>query len=80
VVVSNCSALPEIVGAAGVFVDPYSVESIAQALCDVVYKPKLRQECSRAGVKRSSEFNWDRTATAVWKILREAAELGRTKC
>ncbi|MGE5111006.1 MAG: glycosyltransferase family 4 protein [Acidobacteriaceae bacterium] len=80
VVVSNCSALPEIVGAAGVFVDPYSVESIAQALCDVAYKPKLRQECSSAGLKRSSEFNWDRTATAVWKILREAAEPGRTKC
>lgn len=81
VVVSNCSALPEIVGEAGVFVDPYSVDSIADALCQVVSRTELRQACSRVGLKRSSDFNWDRTATAVWRVLREAADFrGTPQC
>ncbi len=56
VVTSNLSSMPEIVGGAGVLVDPYGVESIARGLHRVVSDSALRQEMAQAGVARARPF------------------------
>src|SRR5205823_10408779 len=46
VVASNRSSLPEVVGDAGLLVDPLSPESIAAALSRLMTSPELRAELS----------------------------------
>ena len=66
VVVSNKSSLPEVVGEAGVMVDPLDVESIAEAI-DSVSADRDRR--SRLSIERASQFNWDKFAKVVMETL-----------
>jgi glycosyltransferase involved in cell wall biosynthesis len=75
VVASNATSLPEVVGDAGVLVDPDDVGAIAQALLrvleDTAYR-KLLRERARA---RAREFSWEKTARrtfACYSALLEA--------
>jgi glycosyltransferase involved in cell wall biosynthesis len=69
VLVSNNTALPEVAGEAGVYVDPYSVEEIAHKLRDLLSDPGkqalMKQECS--GVRR--KFSWERAARETLTVL-----------
>ncbi len=69
VITSNISALPEIVGDAGILVDPYSIESITKALQDVISDPVLRAQMSRRGLETSAKFNWQTTGKKTLEVL-----------
>lgn len=69
VIVSNVSSLPEVVGKAGLLIDPYSVDQIEQAIRTIVTDKKLRQKYSRAGIVRAKDFSWDKMARAVLKVF-----------
>ena len=43
VIASNTSSLPEVVGAAGILVNPYDVDEIAQAIHEVLVNNRLRE-------------------------------------
>ncbi|RME69436.1 MAG: glycosyltransferase family 1 protein, partial [Chloroflexi bacterium] len=62
VVASNRSALPEVVGEAGLLVDPLDVGAIAGAMAQVLTTPELRQKLSEAGQRRAAQFTWDGVA------------------
>jgi len=62
VVASNVYALPEVCGDAAEFVDPYSVESIAQAILTIIGDPDRARELRKLGLERSSTFTWRRAA------------------
>jgi glycosyltransferase involved in cell wall biosynthesis len=59
VVTSNTTSIPEVVGDAGLMVDPHSLEDSA-----------LRSELSERGLKRASEFSWKRCASETLEIYR----------
>ena len=69
VIVSNVSSLPEVVGKAGVTVDPYSVDQIEQAIRTVVSDKKLRQKYSKLGLLQAQKFSWDKMAKQVLKVF-----------
>lgn len=71
VIVSNVSSLPEVVGSAGVLVDPYSVEQITQAICTVAGDKKLQLKKSKEGLERVREFSWEKMARVVLKVFGE---------
>jgi glycosyltransferase involved in cell wall biosynthesis len=71
VVTSNVSALPEVMGDAGVLVDPYDVESIVQGLGRVLTEPALAAEMRRKGLERAREFSWERSATRTLEVYRQ---------
>ncbi len=73
VVCSNVSALPEIVGDAGILVQPYDVDSISEGLNRVAEDTELRMNLGAKGVIRSRLFNWDKTAADIWRILTEVS-------
>lgn len=73
VVAANATALPEVVGDAAVFVDPRSVDSIAEGIQRVVDNATLRDLLRRRGTQRAAAFDWTRTAEKVWDILVKAA-------
>lgn len=69
VIVSNVSSLPEVVGEAGLLVDPYSVDQIEQAIRTIVTDKKLRQEYSKKGTLQAKEFSWDKMAKILLKVF-----------
>lgn len=71
VVVSQAASLPEVVGESGYYIDPYSEDSIRQALVEVEKNDLLRKELSVQGKKRAGEFSWARTAEETIKVYEE---------
>jgi len=66
VIVSNVSSLPEIVGNAAFFVNPYDAIDIYRALDMVLSNPALQQNLRQLGLEHVKKFSWD---TAVKKTL-----------
>ncbi len=62
VVVSNSSSLPEVVGDAGLQVDPYDVDALADALAQVIEDETLRRDLVQKGKKRAETFSWETAA------------------
>ena len=62
VICSNAASLPEVVGDAGILVNPREVGEIVAALERVLSDAALRDELRAKGVARASQFTWERTA------------------
>jgi glycosyltransferase involved in cell wall biosynthesis len=71
VITSNTSSLPEVVGNAGIMVDPNNVESLSNAMYRVLQDKELRHRMSRDGLKRSKMFTWEKMASEVKKVYEE---------
>ena len=69
VVCSNRSSLPEVVGDAGILVDPDDMQGVAQALIQATTKEELRQELIQKGYENSKRFSWDSRTECYWKEL-----------
>lgn len=65
----NLTAIPEVVGDAGLMVDPYNVEAIAEGLLTLINNQELRQTLKTRGLLRAQDFSWDDTAKQTWEIL-----------
>ncbi|MDR2628868.1 MAG: glycosyltransferase family 4 protein [Puniceicoccales bacterium] len=59
VITSNVTSLPEVVGDAGILVDPTDDEAMVAAYEKVYFDEKLRQELSQKGLKRAKNFSWE---------------------
>ncbi|MDA3896034.1 MAG: glycosyltransferase family 1 protein [Desulfobacteraceae bacterium] len=73
VVTSNVYSLPEVVGDAALFVDPYSVAEIAAAIQSVCLDASLKTDLVRRGRARAKTFTWDRCAGKVAAIYESVA-------
>jgi glycosyltransferase involved in cell wall biosynthesis len=71
VVTSNLTAMPETAGFAAVFVNPRSVEEIANAMERIIGDSSLRNQMRDRGIVRASEFSWEATCLRVAQQLRE---------
>jgi glycosyltransferase involved in cell wall biosynthesis len=69
VIVSNVTSLPEIASDAGLYADPFSVESICNAMIQMVNNINLRIELAENGSKVCERFSWDKTAGALWDSI-----------
>jgi glycosyltransferase involved in cell wall biosynthesis len=69
VITSNCSSLPEVAGDAALLADPFSVDSICDALTRLSTDQALRIKLVEAGRKRKTVFSWDKTAEQLWKSI-----------
>jgi len=68
VVTSNTSSLPEVVGEAGIMVNPYDTRSLAQAMRQVLTDSELRDSMVRKGLEQSKKFSWERTAELTLQV------------
>lgn len=75
VVTSRGTATEEVVGDAGIVVDPMDTSAIAEAISGVLDDPGAAQQLGRAAVERASTFSWERTAHALAEVYRQAAAL-----
>jgi glycosyltransferase involved in cell wall biosynthesis len=70
VIASNQASLPEIVGDAGVLVDPRHPQDIAAAMEKVIADPRRSEKLREKGLKRVKDFTWERTARTTLDIYR----------
>lgn len=75
VVVANRSSLPEVVGDAGLLVNPEDPADIAEALARVLGDETLRDRLRKAGLARAAQFTWDLTARKTWAVYRRVLGL-----
>lgn len=62
VIASDRTSVPEVVGDAGIIVDPTDVEALADALERVLSSKEVRERLRERGQQRFQEFSWERTA------------------
>lgn len=69
VITSNVTSMPEIADDAALLVDPFSTESIANAMAEVYFNPLLKQTLIAKANIRKLDFSWDKTANALWESV-----------
>lgn len=75
VVCSSIPAVSEVVGDAGVLVDPHDHEAIAHAIRNVLADTSLRQRLIQKGIERAAQHSWARAAARLEAVF--AIILGR---
>ncbi len=73
VVASRVASLPEVVGRAGILVEPGRVEDMARALANLAQDRELAAELGRRGRERAAQFSWQKTAQRTLEVYREVA-------
>ncbi len=68
VITSNTSSLPEVVGDAGIMVDPYDIEDLSDKMYQIMTDEGFREYLGDECYNRSKKFSWDETARETWKI------------
>jgi glycosyltransferase involved in cell wall biosynthesis len=68
VIVSKTTSLPEVVGAAGIYVDPSDPEQISFSMDTVLSDAGLLQDLRRRGLKRAGLFSWEKTARETLRL------------
>ena len=71
VIVSEASSLPEVVGDAGILIDPYDENALTEAIASVLTNSARREDLSQRGYERAKAFSWSATAESVAQVYRE---------
>ena len=69
VVAADSTALPEVVGTAGWWFDPRDEEAIACSLRALLDRPTERRERVEAGLRRATDFRWERSTDRLIEAL-----------
>ena len=65
------SPLPSLLGEGGLFVDPLSVDEIAEGLWTVLSDSQRRARMSEAALEAASHLSWEKAATRMLELLEE---------
>ena len=70
VITSNLASLPEIIGDAGILIDPYDTAAITSAMVNIGADLEMRSQLSQLSIQQAQKFSWHRTGTATKEILK----------
>lgn len=70
VITSNVSCMPETGGDAAFYIDPYNVDSLADAMLKVAGDSALRASMIEKGRQHAQQFSWETTAAGVMQVYR----------
>jgi glycosyltransferase involved in cell wall biosynthesis len=71
VISSRASSLPEVVGEAGLLVEPQDAEQLASAMEVFALNADVRDDFRRRGFERAAEFSWPAAARALLDVYRK---------
>jgi glycosyltransferase involved in cell wall biosynthesis len=69
VIVSNSTSLPEIVGEAGLYIDPYDETSITAQINCLIQDAVLKKNLIQKGKERSLQFTWEKTVQDILDVI-----------
>lgn len=71
VITSNTSSLPEVVGDAGIMINPHDVNGLAKAMYEVLTNESLGEDKIKKGLERAKMFSWEKCARETLKVYEE---------
>ena len=75
VITSNTTSLPEVVGDAGIMVDPDDEEAMTKSIYKVLTDQDLTDDLIKKGLKRSKLFNWEESAKNTLKVYNLVSDI-----
>jgi glycosyltransferase involved in cell wall biosynthesis len=70
VITSNCSSLPEVIGDAGIMIDPTDIAALTRSVEKVLSNPAVRNDMKMKGLDRSKLFSWEKAARSMLDDLK----------
>jgi alpha-1,3-rhamnosyl/mannosyltransferase len=74
VIAADATALPEVVGDAGLLVSPDNPDEWCDAMADILEDEEMRSRLSKLGTERAAGFTWNRSADVLEDAYRYALE------
>ena len=71
VISSNTTSLPEILGQAAIYFDPYNIENMAETIQSVVKNPELKNQLRQKGLEQVKKYSWQDCAQKTLKIYQQ---------
>ena len=72
VITSDVSSLPEVVGDAGITINPHDTKNLSDQLMKVLTDENLRNEMRTRGIGQAGKFSWDTCISETLKVYEEA--------
>ena len=72
--VANIGALPEVGAGAAMLVDPLNHDQIASEMRNVLMDEDLLHEQSEKGLRRASDFSWERCADETLQVFQNVGK------
>jgi glycosyltransferase involved in cell wall biosynthesis len=69
IIAGNLTSLPEVLGDAGILVNPFDAHELAENMRKLENDPQLRAHYCHLALERSRLFSWDDSAEKVWQEL-----------
>lgn len=80
VIASNSTSIPEIVGSAGILVDPHEVEEIAETMRRLATGEICREPLRSLAASRARTFSWPSAARQVLELYADLASAKASSC
>ncbi len=71
VITSSTSSMAEVAGEAGILIDPYDPQSIADGMLQLFTTPSLKKVLIEKGKKQRALFSWEKAAKVVYGALED---------
>lgn len=70
VITSNLTSIPEVVGDAAILINPYDTDELCASMYRVLLDTKFATSLKIKGLKKASEFSWNKTAEKTIEAYR----------
>ncbi|MCC7555729.1 MAG: glycosyltransferase [Methanoculleus marisnigri] len=80
VIAANTSSLPEVIGREDALFDPFSENSIAAKITEVLANDAFREELIRHGAEQAAKFSWDESARRTLAAIEQLHVEHRKSC
>jgi glycosyltransferase involved in cell wall biosynthesis len=79
VITSNTSSLPEVVGDAGIMLDPQDIDGLCEAMHEVITNHELHTEMSKRSLLQAAHFSWNRCVEETITAYKNALDDNKGK-
>ncbi len=71
VITSKVSSLPEVVGEAGIQINPNDDEEMVKAYEKMYFDSSFREDCAQKGLERAKQFSWKKCTSELLEFMKE---------
>ncbi|WP_158299351.1 glycosyltransferase family 4 protein [Paenibacillus antri] len=74
VITSNVTSIPEVIGDAGILMDPNSSDSLTKAMITMVQQQDQRKKMAEKSIEQAGKFSWERAARQTLDVYKKVME------
>ena len=65
VITSNVSSLPEVIGSAGIQINPENNSELIEAYEKMYFDKNFKEKCAQESLKQASKFSWEKCVNII---------------